>query len=193
MDYCQYGDSGLRKLTRFFGSNHLTQLSPVLCDGVNCANLGVGRRHLRPLGGHWAATKARIYPIPAPIVEIASGLRSQEGKDQGKKWVPKRKLRGRPFRGPSDNHPTTLNGVKKIIHGTQLWAVGPKLMYRLKWQTAADRCQPPQLAQLMSRDLRLPSGRPGSRNRSGNPRAGRGTRSSTLQPNRRGRRSYIFL
>ena len=84
VDYCQFGWGGFKKPTRFFGSNHLYKLSPVLCDGVNCENLGEGRRHIRPLGGHGgSATKALTYPIPEPIVELASGLRFQEGCVRG--------------------------------------------------------------------------------------------------------------
>ena len=78
VDYCQYGDGGLGNQLGFLAATTLPNFP--LYYGVNFANLGAGRRHLRPLGWHWAATKARSYPIPAPIVEIASGLRSQEGK-----------------------------------------------------------------------------------------------------------------
>ena len=74
VEYCQFG-SPFKKPTRFYGSNHLSQLPPILCDGITCPNLGNGRRHLRPLGGpKGKATKTLTYYIPAEIVKIATGL-----------------------------------------------------------------------------------------------------------------------
>ena len=86
VDYCQFSLCGFKKPTRFFGSLHLSKLPARLCDGLNCRNLGVGRKHLRPLGVHWgAATKKLTYPIPQPVVEIASGFVSGQGKIQALK------------------------------------------------------------------------------------------------------------
>ena len=74
VDYCQFG-SPFKKPTRFYGSNHLSQLPPILCDGITCPNLGQGRRHIHPLGGpKGKATKTLTYHILEEIVKIASGL-----------------------------------------------------------------------------------------------------------------------
>ena len=64
-----------KKPTRFYGSNHLSQIPPILCDGISCQNLGQGRRHIHPLGGpKGKATKTLTYHMPAEIVKIATGL-----------------------------------------------------------------------------------------------------------------------
>ncbi|EPS62093.1 hypothetical protein M569_12700, partial [Genlisea aurea] len=75
VDYCQFGRGGFKKPTRFYGSAHLAELPSFLCDGKSCPNLGEGRKHSRPLGGHFgAATKALTYPIPSAIITGACGL-----------------------------------------------------------------------------------------------------------------------
>ena len=74
VDYCRLG-STFKKPTRFYGSNHLSQLPPILCDGITCPNLGKGRRHIHPLGGpKGKAAKTLTYHIPEEIVKIATGL-----------------------------------------------------------------------------------------------------------------------
>jgi hypothetical protein len=75
VDYCQVSLCGFKKPTRIFGSPELNDTPPRVCDGTNCRNLGEGRRHLRPLGGHFGnASKKLTYPIPPEVVKVASGL-----------------------------------------------------------------------------------------------------------------------
>jgi hypothetical protein len=76
-DYCQFTTCGFKKPTRFFGSDHLRALPPILCDGVSCQNLGGGKKHLKALGGNTGAARRTLtYPIPWRVVECASGLLS---------------------------------------------------------------------------------------------------------------------
>ena len=39
VDYCRFEDCGYQKPTRFYGSEHLLELSPMLCDRRNCPGL----------------------------------------------------------------------------------------------------------------------------------------------------------
>ena len=81
VDYCQFSRDGFKKPTKFFGSPHLEKLQPRLCDGVTCPNLGVGKKHLRPLGGPSGGAQRKLtYPIPPQVVELACGLSKPERK-----------------------------------------------------------------------------------------------------------------
>ena len=51
-DHCQFENLGYQKPTRFFGSKHLLELPPVLCDGVTCTGLVDSRPGDPPIGGH---------------------------------------------------------------------------------------------------------------------------------------------
>ena len=83
-DHCCFEEVGYQKPTRFFGSAHLAELSPVLCDGKTCKSLstappGVGkhgqRPHLRPMGGNRGyVRKEQAYHIPGRLIEYVSGL-----------------------------------------------------------------------------------------------------------------------
>jgi hypothetical protein len=105
VDYCQFGSQGFQKPTRFYGSKHLSQIPPALCD-ENCPNLGLGRKHLRPLGGHQgAATKRLTYTIPLPVVEIACGFETFLGKVNAVKDATQGKKMVRFSMPPSENPP----------------------------------------------------------------------------------------
>ena len=83
-DYCQYSDWGYQKPTRFWGSDHLRNLTLRTCDGRTCPNLvttplrrGVQGKHRTPLGGpHLNTTKFAKYRIPETLIEEISGLRN---------------------------------------------------------------------------------------------------------------------
>ena len=81
VDYCQVSLCGFKKPTRIFGSPQIGLIPSKLCDGVHCQNLGEGKRHLRPLGGHFGnASKKLTYPIPQQVVLEASGLVVPQGE-----------------------------------------------------------------------------------------------------------------
>jgi hypothetical protein len=81
-DQCQFADYGYRKPTRFFGSNHLTELSHVRCDQRTCKGLVEDpenptryRCHKNRLGGHNGFVKKDLaYRLPPLLVEYVSGL-----------------------------------------------------------------------------------------------------------------------
>ena len=80
-DYCQYSDWGYKKPTRFWGSDHLKNITPKTCDGKTCPNLErdpnnrvVGKKHRNPLGGPKLNTTKYKYRIPPSLVEEISGL-----------------------------------------------------------------------------------------------------------------------
>ena len=51
-DHCQFENLGYQKPTRFFGSRHLLDLQPKLCDGITCAGLVPAKPGDPPTGGH---------------------------------------------------------------------------------------------------------------------------------------------
>ena len=82
-DHCQFEDTGFQKPTRFFGSGHVGELSPRICDFKTCEGLepvppGSTQRvphHRNRLGGNRGrAKKEMCYRIPAAVVEYVSGL-----------------------------------------------------------------------------------------------------------------------
>ena len=82
-DHCQFEERGYQKPTRFFGSDHLRSLRPVLCDGRTCTSLeapgtDATKRHLRHrnrLGGNQGSAKKEVtYYIPPELVEYVSGF-----------------------------------------------------------------------------------------------------------------------
>ena len=82
-DHCRFEDRGYQKPTRFFGSQHLAALKPVLCDRKTCPGLvppeegkpGKQRGHRKRLGGNrGCAKKETTYYIPPELVEYVSGL-----------------------------------------------------------------------------------------------------------------------
>ncbi len=75
VDYCQFSGWGFMKPTRFWGSAHVRELAPVLCNPETCPNIVQGKRHWRPLNGPIGGSKkALTYPIPEGVVEYVSGL-----------------------------------------------------------------------------------------------------------------------
>ena len=81
-DQCQFGDYGYQKPTRFFGSEHLKALDPVLCDRRTCASLVEDldgkqrvRRHKNRQGGHHGYVHKKLaYRLPPALVEYVTGL-----------------------------------------------------------------------------------------------------------------------
>ena len=117
VDYCQFSLEGFKKPTKFFGSAHLGNLVPKLCDGVSCPNLGEGRRHLRPLCGHWGGAQKKLtYPIPQRVVELACGLQPRSrGRTDNKR---KKKV---TFQEPSHSNlsdPTDNGSLRSVESNT---------------------------------------------------------------------------
>ena len=82
-DHCQFEDTGYQKPTRFFGSSHLAELAPVLCDFKTCLGLvfpekGSSRampHHRNRMGGNGGSAKKEVaYHIPSAMVEYVTGL-----------------------------------------------------------------------------------------------------------------------
>ena len=81
-DQCQFSDYGYQKPTRFFGSEHLRLLEPVLCDQRTCSSLVDDpenprrrRRHKNRLGGNNGYVQKELaYRLPPSLVEYVSGL-----------------------------------------------------------------------------------------------------------------------
>ena len=82
-DQCCFEDLGYQKPTRFFGSAHLLDLSPKLCNRDSCLSLRgvppeVGKhniRHLGRMGGNGGRVrKEQAYHIPETLIWYASGL-----------------------------------------------------------------------------------------------------------------------
>jgi len=81
-DQCQFSDYGYQKPTRFFGSDHLRLLEPVLCDQRTCPSLVEDpdglcrlRKHRNSQGGNAGYVhKFRAYRLPPKLVEYVTGL-----------------------------------------------------------------------------------------------------------------------
>ena len=87
-DHCQFEDTGYQKPTRFFGSEHLGNLAPVLCDGKTCPGLVPfnperprEHHHRNRMGGNRGSAKKEVaYHIPAALVEYVTGLGEKDPK-----------------------------------------------------------------------------------------------------------------
>jgi hypothetical protein len=84
-DYCRFEDCGYQKPTRFYGSEHLADLKPMLCDRKNCPGLmrdkytrpGALRAHRWHKGGTTGHVDKEVaYHIPQGVIEYVTGLSS---------------------------------------------------------------------------------------------------------------------
>ena len=93
VDYCQFENLGYQKPTRFFGSPHLGELAPVLCDGQTCQGVVEGdplnpkkrRRHKEGLGGNVGWVRKEVaYHIPEKLIMYVAGIAPSEAIAQPK-------------------------------------------------------------------------------------------------------------
>ena len=119
VDQCQFSDFGYQKPTRFFGSDHLRSLKPVLCDQRTCRSLvedpdgGEGKRkHKNRQGGENGFVKRKLaYRIPPTMVEYVTGLSA---------IAPKPKCKGLGARWSANEYAVQQTRVREIIEGLQV-------------------------------------------------------------------------